>query len=122
TPEGVDAFENDKSGNAYEKLVDRLLASPHFGERQARRWLDLARYADSAGFQNDQTRPNNWRYRDYVIKAFNDGKPFDQFIREQIAGDELWPDSQDAKIATGFLAGYPDNFNSRDLVQRHYQI
>jgi hypothetical protein len=122
TPAEVEAFEQDKSADAYEKLVDRLLASPHFGERQARRWLDLARYADSAGFQNDQTRPNNWRYRDYVIKSFNEGKPFDQFIREQIAGDELWPESQEAKIATGFLAGYPDNFNSRDLVQRHYQI
>jgi hypothetical protein len=72
--------------------------------------------------QNDATRPNNWRYRDYVIKAFNDDKPFDRFIKEQVAGDELWPDSQEAKIATGFLAGYPDNANSRDLVQRKYQI
>jgi hypothetical protein len=122
TPEEVEDFENDRSSDAYEKLVDRLLASSHFGERQARRWLDLARYADSAGFQNDQTRANNWRYRDYVINAFNTDKPFDQFIKEQIAGDELWPDSQEAKIATGFLAGYPDNSNSRDLVQRHYQI
>lgn len=122
TPAEVEAFEKDKSPDAYEKLVDRLLASPHFGERQARRWLDLARYADSAGFQNDQTRPNNWRYRDYVIKSFNEDKPFNQFVREQVAGDELWPDSQEAKIATGLLAGYPDNFNSRDLVQRHYQI
>ncbi|TYC54450.1 DUF1553 domain-containing protein [Zoogloea oleivorans] len=122
TPEEVKAFVNDKSPNAHEKLVDRLLASHHFGERQARRWLDLARYADSSGFQNDATRPNNWRYRDYVIKAFNDDKPFDRFIKEQVAGDELWPDSQDAKIATGFLAGYPDNANSRDLVQRKYQI
>jgi Protein of unknown function (DUF1553)/Protein of unknown function (DUF1549) len=122
TPEEVKAFENDRSPDAYEKLVDRLLASPHFGERQARRWLDLARYADSAGFQNDQTRPNNWRYRDYVIKSFNEDKPFNQFVREQVAGDEIWPDNQEAKIATGLLAGYPDNFNSRDLVQRHYQI
>lgn len=122
TPVEVEAFEKDKSSDAYEKLVDRLLASPHFGERQARRWLDLARYADSAGFQNDQTRPNNWRYRDYVIKSFNDDKPFNQFVREQVAGDEIWPDSLEAKIATGLLAGYPDNFNSRDLVQRHYQI
>lgn len=122
TPQEVEDFENDRSPDAYEKLVDRLLASPHFGERQARRWLDLARYADSSGFQNDQTRPNNWRYRDYVINAFNTDKPFDQFIKEQIAGDELWPDSQEAQIATGFLAGYPDNSNSRDLVQRHYQI
>ena len=122
TPQEVEAFQHDRSPLAYEKLVDRLLASPHFGERQARRWLDLARYADSAGFQNDNTRPNNWRYRDYVINAFNTDKPFDKFIREQVAGDELWPDSQEAKIATGFLGGYPDNSNSRDLVQRKYQI
>ncbi|HWV15533.1 MAG TPA: DUF1549 and DUF1553 domain-containing protein [Cellvibrio sp.] len=122
TPEEVENFENDRSPNAYQTVVDRLLASPHYGERQARSWLDLARYADSAGFQNDQTRPNNWRYRDYVIQAFNEDKPFDQFIREQIAGDELWPDKLDTKIATGFLAGYPDNYNSRDLVQRKYQI
>ena len=122
TPEETQAFVNDRSPDAYEKLVDRLLASHHFGERQARRWLDLARYADSAGFQNDNTRPNNWRYRDYVIKAFNDDKPFSRFIQEQVAGDELWPDSQEAKVATGFLAGYPDNSNSRDLVQRKYQI
>jgi len=122
TPEEVKAFVADKSPDAYEKLADRLLASPHYGERQARRWLDLARYADSAGFQNDNTRPNNWRYRDYVIKAFNQDKPFSRFIQEQVAGDELWPDSQDARIATGFLAGYPDNRNSRDLVQRKYQI
>jgi hypothetical protein len=122
TPEETQAFVNDKSPDAYEKLVDRLLASHHFGERQARRWLDLARYADSAGFQGDQTRPNNWRYRDYVINAFNSDKPFSRFVQEQIAGDELWPDSQEAKVATGFLAGYPDNSNSRDLVQRKYQI
>lgn len=122
TPEDIKAFESDKSPNAYEKLVDRLLASAHFGERQARRWLDIARYADSSGFQNDNTRPNNWRYRDYVINAFNQDKPFSRFIQEQIAGDELWPDSQEARIATGFIAGYPDNANSRDLVQRKYQI
>ncbi|MGZ5857599.1 MAG: DUF1549 and DUF1553 domain-containing protein, partial [Burkholderiaceae bacterium] len=122
TPQEVQAFVNDRSPNAYEKLVDRLLASPHFGERQGRRWLDLARYADSTGFQNDSTRPNNWRYRDYVINAFNQDKPYNRFIQEQLAGDELFPQSQEAKIATGFLAGYPDNSNSRDLVQRKYQI
>ncbi len=122
TPEEVAAFVNDKSTDAYEKAVDRLLASPHFGERQARRWLDLARYADSSGFQNDNNRPNNWRYRDYVINAFNQDKPFDRFIKEQVAGDEIWPDSQEARIATGYLAGYPDNSNSRDLLQRKYQI
>lgn len=122
TPEEVVAFEKDKSPDAYEKLVDRLLASPRFGERQARRWLDLARYADSTGFQNDDTRPNMFRYRDYVISAFNDNKPYDRFIKEQLAGDELYPDDQNALIATGFMAGFPDNSNSRDLVQRKYQI
>jgi len=122
SPEDVKAFVNDKSPNAYETLVDRLLASPHYGERQGRRWLDLARYSDSTGFQGDQTRANSWRYRDYVINAFNDNKPYDRFIKEQLAGDEIAPDSPDALIATGFLAGYPDNMNSRDLVQRKYQI
>jgi hypothetical protein len=122
TPEEVSAFVADRSPNAYEKLVDRLLSSPHYGERQARRWLDLARYADSTGFQNDTTRPNMWRYRDYVIGAFNEDKPYDRFIKEQLAGDEIAPDDQKALIATGFLAGYPDNYNSRDLIQRKYQI
>jgi hypothetical protein len=122
TPDEVKNFVADKSPNAYEKLVDRLLASPHYGERQARRWLDLARYADSTGFQNDTTRPNMWRYRDYVIAAFNNDKPFDQFIKEQIAGDEIAPADPNVIVATGFLAGYPDNYNSRDLVQRKYQI
>lgn len=122
TPEEVASFVNDSAPDAYEKLADRLLSSTKFGERQARRWLDLARYADSAGFQGDQTRPNFWRYRDYVIKAFNDDKPYSQFIQEQIAGDEILPDKQEGIIATGFLAGFPDNSNSRDLVQRKYQI
>ncbi|QSA96426.1 DUF1549 and DUF1553 domain-containing protein [Methylococcus sp. EFPC2] len=122
TPEEVQAFVNDQSPDAYEKVVDRLLSSPRYGERQARHWLDLARYADSAGFQGDQTRPNQWRYRDYVIKAFNEDKPYSRFIQEQIAGDEIAPNDQNALVATGFLAGYPDNNNSRDLVQRKYQI
>jgi len=122
TPEEVAAFVKDDSPKAYDALVDRLLSSPHYGERQARRWLDLARYADSAGFQGDATRNNTYRYRDYVIDAFNNDKPFNQFIREQIAGDEIAPGSQEALIATGFLTQYPDNPNSRDLVQRKYQI
>ena len=122
TPDEVKAFEKDRSHDAYEKLVDRLLASPHYGERQARRWLDLARYADSTGFQNDQTRLNMWRYRDYVINAFNNDIPYDQFIKEQLAGDEIAPDSKEALVATGFMANYPDNYNSRDLIQRKYQI
>jgi hypothetical protein len=122
TPDEVQAFVNDKSPQAYEKLVDRLLASPHYGERQARRWLDLARYADSTGFENDSTRANMYRYRDYVINAFNSDKPYDQFIKEQLAGDELKPGDQESMIATGFLANYPDNHNSRDLIDRKYQI
>jgi hypothetical protein len=122
TPEEVDAFVNDKSADAYEKLVDRLLASPKYGERQGRKWLDLARYADSTGFQNDNNRLNMWRYRDYVINAFNRDKPYDRFIQEQLAGDELWPGDEEALIATGFMAQFPDNANSRDLVQRKYQI
>jgi hypothetical protein len=121
-PQDVAAFLADRSSNAYEKLVDRLLAAPQYGERQARRWLDLARYADSTGFQGDQTRPNMWRYRDYVIDAFNRNKPFDRFIKEQLAGDEMFVGDEQALIATGFMAGYPDNRNSRDLVQRKYQI
>lgn len=118
----VNAFVNDKSPDAYEKLVDRLLASPKYGERQARKWLDLARYADSSGFQGDQTRPNMWRYRDYVINSFNEDKPYDRFIKEQLAGDEIYPGDNSALVATGFLRGFPDNSNSRDLVQRKYQI
>lgn len=113
---------SDTSPDAYEKLADRLPASPKCGERQARRWLDLARYADSTGFQNDETRPNLWRYRDYVINAFNQDKPYSRFIQEQLAGDELWPDNEEALIATGYMAHFPDNHNSRDLVQRKYQI
>ncbi|MFZ2452400.1 MAG: DUF1549 and DUF1553 domain-containing protein [Methylovulum miyakonense] len=122
TPEQVQAFVEDTAPNAYEKLADRLLSSPKYGERQARRWLDLARYADSTGFQNDETRPNLWRYRDYVINSFNQDKPYSRFIQEQLAGDEIWPDNQDALIATGYMANFPDNHNSRDLVQRKYQI
>jgi hypothetical protein len=118
----VDAFVKDRSPHAYEDLIERLLAAPQYGERQARRWLDLARYADSTGFQGDQTRPNMWRYRDYVIAAFNQNKPYDRFIKEQLAGDELFAGDESALIATGFLANYPDNRNSRDLVQRKYQI
>ena len=121
-PEAVKAFVADRSPNAYEKLVDALLASPHHGERLARHWLDLARYADSAGFQNDQTRANAWRYRDYVIDAFNTDKPYDQFIKEQLAGDEIPSATQEDLIATGFLTQYPDNANARDLLQRKYQI
>ena len=88
---------------AWGALIDQLLASPHYGEQMARHWLDVVRYADSAGFSNDYPRPHAWRYRDYVVRAFNADKPYDQFVREQIAGDELKPDDADHMIATGFL-------------------
>ncbi len=106
TPAQLHAFLNDKSADAYEKLVDRLLASPRYGERMAQHWLDVVRYADTAGFSNDYDRPHAWRYRDYVIRAFNNDKPFDQFITEQIAGDELFDaerKDRELLIASGFL-------------------
>ncbi|MEM6915821.1 MAG: PSD1 and planctomycete cytochrome C domain-containing protein, partial [Verrucomicrobiota bacterium] len=97
------AWERDSEA-AWEELVDRLLASPHYGEQWGRHWLDVVRYADSSGFANDYERPNTWRYRDYVIRAFNDDKPYDQFIREQIAGDEITKrQDPEALVATGFL-------------------
>ena len=108
TPDEVDAFVNDDSPDAWPALVDRLLESPHYGERWARHWMDLARYADSRGFEGDNDRPNMYRYRDYLIKSFNDDKPYDIFIKEQLAGDEFWPDSEEAKIATGFLRVGPE--------------
>ncbi|MEO8153933.1 MAG: DUF1549 and DUF1553 domain-containing protein [Rhizobacter sp.] len=122
SPEEVKAFVNDKSPTAYDKLVDRLLASPRYGERQARRWLDLTRYADSDGYNADGTRPNIWRYRDYVINAFNNDKPVDRFIQEQIAGDELWPGSTEAQVATGFLRNFPDEINARDLNLKKQEV
>ena len=109
-PEEVKNFINDPNSQAYEKLVDKLLASPHYGERFARHWLDIAHYADTHGFERDKLRPNAWPYRDYVIKAFNTDKPYNRFLQEQIAGDALWPDDQDAVVATGFLAAGPWDF------------
>jgi hypothetical protein len=103
TPDELDAFLKDPAGNAYEKVVDRLLASSHYGERWASKWLDVVRYADTNGFELDQDRPHAWRYRDYVVRCFNQDKPYDRFIREQIAGDEMFPDDHEALIATGYL-------------------
>jgi mono/diheme cytochrome c family protein len=120
TPEEVDAFVKDTSPQAYEKLLDRLLASPHYGERWGRHWLDLARFAETDGFEHDAVRPHSWRYRDYVIKSFNDDKPYDRFIREQIAGDELWPGDAEALTATGFNLLGPDMVDSSDQVQRRH--
>ena len=101
-PEEVDAFVKDPAPDAYSKLVDKLLASPNYGERWGRNWLDVVRYADSSGFEFDITVENAWRYRDYVIKAFNEDKPFNQFIVEQLAGDELDKPTPDSLIATTY--------------------
>jgi hypothetical protein len=122
TPEEVQAFLADSSPQAFEKVVDRLLSSPQYGERWGRHWLDLARFAESEGFKSDEARPNAWRYRDYVIHSFNEDKPYDRFVQEQIAGDELWPDDPDARVATGFHRNYPDESNARNLQQRRQEI
>jgi hypothetical protein len=121
-PEEVEAFVADQSRDAYEKLVDKLLASPQFGERMAIGWLDLVRFAESDGFKADDPRPNAWRYRDYVIKSFNADKPFDRFIKEQIAGDELYPGDFDALVATGFLRHFPYEYNAVDVEQKRQDM
>lgn len=94
-PEQVEEFVNDLSDDAWPNLINRLLESKQYGERWGRHWLDVARYADSGGYETDIYRRNAWRYRDYVVKSFNDDKPYDRFVQEQIAGDELWPDNLD---------------------------
>jgi hypothetical protein len=122
TPAEVATFLADNSPAAFDKVIDRLLASPQYGERWGRHWLDLARFAESEGFKADEARPNAWRYRDYVIQSINQDKPYDRFVQEQIAGDELWPDSPEARVATGFHRSYPDESNARNLWQRRQEI
>jgi hypothetical protein len=102
TPEQIADFVASTDPLAYEKLVDRLLASPHYGERWGRHWLDVVRFAETEGFEYDRHRPGAWRYRDYVIRSFNDDKPYDQFVREQLAGDEIAPGQGDMEVAVGF--------------------
>lgn len=124
TPEEVRAFEQDKSPNAYEKLVDRLMASPHYGERWGLKWLDVVRYADTNGFELDAERPHAWRYRDYVIQAFNDDKPFDRFLQEQLAGDEIAPGDKQALVALGFYRAGPQHVvgGNLDLEQNRQEF
>ena len=110
TPNEIEAFASDRDPQAYNKLIDRLLESPHYGERWARHWLDIAHYADTHGFERDQRRDNAWRYRDWVIRAINADKPYDDFLQDQIAGDVLRPNDPEAVIATGFLAAGPWDF------------
>lgn len=106
-PEDVDAFVNDNSPNAYEALVERMLASPHYGVRWSRHWLDIVRFGESQGFERDKSRANSWRYRDWVVEAFNRDMPYDEFARLQLAGDVLRPEDPSAVIATGMLVAGP---------------
>jgi pyruvate/2-oxoglutarate dehydrogenase complex dihydrolipoamide acyltransferase (E2) component len=122
TPTDLKAFLDDDSPTAYETVVDRLLKSPQFGERAALFWLDAVRYAESDGFKADDPRPNAWRYRDYVIDSFNADKPYDRFLKEQLAGDELFPGDPAAVVATGFLRHYPDEYNAVNCEQRRQEI
>lgn len=122
TPEQVQDFVADSSPQAFEKVVNELLASPHYGERWARHWLDLARYADTQGFKADETRPNMWRYRDYVIEALNQDKPYDRFVKEQVAGDELYPADSAARVATGFNRLWPDESNLANPIIMRQEI
>jgi len=121
SPEETEAYLADQEPGAWLRLIERLLASPHYGERWGRHWLDVARYADSSGFEHDRDRPNAWRYRDYVIRAFNEDKPYDRFLKEQIAGDELDDASHETHIATGFLrAGPRVLFREKDNPERRH--
>ena len=121
TPEQIQEFLADTERGAWERLIDTLLDSPHYGERWGRHWMDVARYADTDGFEQDYVRPNAWRYRDYVIDAFNDDKPYNQFLREQLAGDELDHVTDETRIATGFLRSGPRvNFREKDNPERRH--
>ena len=121
SPEAVEAFVADASPDAFEKVVDRLLASPQFGERWGRHWLDVARYAESSGKAVNMNYPHAWRYRDYVIDAFNADKPYDRFVKEQLAGDLMTGGDAKARaertVATGFLAIGPKLLNERNATQ-----
>jgi hypothetical protein len=120
--ETVEAFARNPDEAAYERAVDALLASPHFGERWGRHWLDLARYADSSGLHNDLDRPHAWRYRDYVIASFNTDKPYARFIAEQLAGDEFAPGSEEALVATGFCRNGPSNEDNMGNKAEQYRL
>ncbi|MCA9076335.1 MAG: DUF1553 domain-containing protein [Planctomycetaceae bacterium] len=110
TPEEVRAFTEDTDPLAYERLVDRLLASPRYGERWARHWLDVVKYADTCGYDKDKLRPNAWPYRDYVIRSFNEDKPYARFVQEQVAGDVLFPGEPDGILGLGLIAAGPWDF------------
>jgi hypothetical protein len=122
TPEEIDAFEKDTDPQATAKLADRLLASPHYGEKWARHWLDVARFAESHGFEHDYDRKHAFHYRDFVIRAFNQDLPYDQFVRWQLAGDEIEPDNPLALMATGFLGAgvFPTQITANEVERVRY--
>ncbi len=122
TPAEVAAFLRDRRPDAYARQVERLLASPHYGERWGRHWLDVARWAESEGYENNEFRPFAWRYRDYVVQSFNQDKPFDRFVREQVAGDELLPFSDENLVATGFLGAARYSGNEEDKAMQRNDV
>jgi hypothetical protein len=123
TPQEVQAFLADRSADAFDKVIDNLLARPQYGERWSRHWLDVVRYAESNGYERDGTKPSAWRYRDYVIDALNSNKPFDRFLTEQLAGDEIEGSNAESQIATTFLRlGLWDDEPANDLMDRYDQL
>ena len=124
TPEEIDAFVQDRSPQAWEKVVDRLLASPHYGEQWGRHWLDVVRFAESDGYEYDTHRPDAYRYRDYVVQSFNSDKPYDAFVREQLAGDELDPSNQTYLVASGFnrLGPLRKNQGNQDVASSQNEV
>ncbi len=123
-PEEIDAFVRDRSPDAWEKLVDRLLASPHYGEQWGRHWLDVVRFAESDGYEYDTHRPDAYRYRDYVVRSFNADTPYDRFITQQLAGDELEPANETALIASGFnrLGPLRKNAGNQDVASSQNEV
>ena len=124
TPAEVDAFVNDKSPQAWEKVIDRLLAAPQYGERWAQHWLDVVRFAESDGFEYDTHRADAWRYRDYVIHAFNSDKRYDEFVKEQLAGDEMNPRNEQYRIAAGFqrLGALRKNAGNQEVASSRNEV
>jgi hypothetical protein len=124
TPEEIDAFVSDRSPDAWEKVADRLLASPRYGEQWGRHWLDVVRFAESDGYEYDMHRPDAWRYRDYVVKSFNDDKPYDAFVKEQLAGDEIDSANKTYLVAAGFnrLGPLRKNAGNQDVASSHNEV
>lgn len=122
TPDEIREFASDGSADAYERLVDRLLASPSYGQRWGQHWLDLARFAETDGFEHDKLRPEAWRYRDWVIDALNGNMPYDEFVQLQLAGDRLYPDDPAAAIATGFALCGPDMPDINSQRERRHTV